>query len=79
MATTEAPNDQPRLGRRCDMGCETWPDEAEYARCPVCEEPTSRYRDVHPLSPEDAQSKVNHIKFERYYEDRCARRGVPSS
>lgn len=65
------------LGRRCDMGCETWPDDDDYARCPQCGEPTTRYRDVHPLDADDARSKRLHIEFERFYAERCERRGVP--
>lgn len=66
------------IGRRCDLGCETWPDEPLYAKCLECGEPTTRYRNVHPIDHEEAQSRLLHQQFEMYYERYCAQRGVPA-
>ena len=39
--------------RRCDLGCLTWPDDRKkYGICPICGEPTTRYRNVE-VSDED--------------------------
>lgn len=65
------------LGRRCSIGCETWPDDVLYARCPTCGEDTTRYKNVSPLDPDEARSLLLHAEFERYYEKRCTRRGIP--
>jgi hypothetical protein len=77
--TTEEDSRGRRSGRRCALGCESWPDESDYARCPQCGEPTSRYSDLYPLSSEEARSKKLHIEFERFYEARCERLGTPTS
>lgn len=55
------------IGRRCAMGCETWPDETEYLSCPICREPTKRYRGVDPMPGKEAKSAKNHGDFEHYY------------
>lgn len=67
-------------GRRCAIGCETWPDEPLYSKCCVCGEDTRKVRgnSVTPLDPDEAESKKLHYEFERYYERRCQRRGIPS-
>lgn len=65
------------LGRRCSIGCETWPDQVIYSCCPTCGEETKRYKNVTPLSEEEAQSILSHIEFERYYAKRCVRLGIP--
>jgi hypothetical protein len=64
-------------GRRCELGCESWPDKAIYNPCPTCGEQTTRYKNLTPLPDDEAQSILSHVQFERYYEKRCARRGVP--
>lgn len=59
-------------GRRCDIGCESWPDTAEYKVCPVCGEQTTCYSNLHPLDVDEARSKRLHIEFELYcYEKRA--------
>lgn len=63
--------------RRCSMGCESWPDEALYARCPICGEKTRRGPNGNPLSTEDAVRKLSFIEFETYYARYCALRGQP--
>lgn len=62
-------------GRRCDLGCESWPDELIYQKCPECGGPTTRFRNLHPMDNDEARSVLRHKTFERYYEDHCARRG----
>lgn len=57
-------------GRRCAFGCESWPDDDEYNVCPKCGSETSRYRNLNPLSEEEARSIKLHIEFEEYYEQR---------
>lgn len=52
------------------MGCESWPDEALYTRCPRCGEPTTRHTNLYPLDSEEAASILSHIEFEKYYERR---------
>jgi hypothetical protein len=61
------------IGRRCAMGCETWPDDQQYALCPTCQERTRRCRNVQPLHPAEALSKKRHADFERW----CAANGRP--
>lgn len=63
------------IGRRCGMGCETWPDDEAYADCPQCGEPTRRCRGVRPLSPDEAQSRKAHLDFESIYEVHESERG----
>jgi hypothetical protein len=66
-------------GRRCSLGCESWPDDDRYSVCPNCGEETERFRNLYPLSLKEAESKVNHIKFEAFYEERCMLRGIPTT
>jgi hypothetical protein len=63
-------------GRRCGIGCESWPDDDEYAVCPRCGEETERYRNLNPLDEDEARSIKLHLEFEEFYEARCAERGV---
>lgn len=64
-------------GRRCDMGCESWPDEMIYQKCPLCGEATTRFANLQPKDPEDARSVLRHQAFERFYEEHCRKRGIP--
>lgn len=64
------------MGRRCALGCESWPDDKDYKRCPQCGEVTTRFNNLLPLTAEAARSKANHLRFEDYYEERCAARGI---
>ncbi len=65
-----------RFGRRCAIGCESWPDLEEYERCPICGEVTTRYNNLLPLTKKEAKSRAAHARFEDFYEERCAARGV---
>ncbi len=67
----------PRPGRRCDLGCESWPDELIYQKCPVCGEPTARYTNLNPVDPDEARSVIRHKAFERFYEVHCQKKGQP--
>lgn len=62
-------------GRRCDLGCESWPDDDDYDTCPVCGEPTERFSNLRPLSDDDAKSMRLILNFEQYYIDYCEARG----
>lgn len=53
------------LGRRCDIGCLTWPDDNKYKVCPICGEPTTRYRGV-TVADDD---EINNAYFEAFYEE----------
>lgn len=49
-----------------------------YAKCPICGEKATRYRDVEPLDDDEARSiKLEH-EFNAYYEKRCQRLGIES-
>lgn len=67
------------IGRRCTLGCETWPDALLFRKCYVCGEDTRRVRGetVEPLSDEEAMKIVLYHEFEKFYERRCRRLGVP--
>ena len=64
-----------KRGRRCDNGCESWPDDDQYNICPVCQEETSKYSNLIPLDPEEAVEIAVRASFERYYEKHCRKRG----
>lgn len=51
------------LGRRCEAGCESWPDDPRYKVCPICGEATKRYRNLSPLD----KSEALHAEFEAFY------------
>lgn len=51
------------IGRRCEVGCETWPDDDQYERCPGCGKPTRRYRNMTPLDDSEARRAA----FEYFY------------
>lgn len=67
------------MGRRCSLGCETWPDEMVYRKCYICGEETRRVRgeSVEPLSKSEAMKIALYHEFEAYYERRCRRLGIP--
>lgn len=71
MAAVEPEDDTPKkgTGRRCAIGCESWPDDDLYKECPQCGEPTERFTNLYPISKELAASKRNHILFEEFYEN----------
>jgi hypothetical protein len=57
-------------GRRCDIGCATWPDKPLYSRCPECGEQTRRFSNAKDdlLDDDEAERRLLHAEFERYYE-----------
>jgi hypothetical protein len=71
--------DRDTWGRRCEIGCEDWPDTLEYRICPRCDGETTRFSNLRPLSAEDARSIKSHIEFNAYYEQRCTRLKIPVS
>lgn len=65
--------------RRCDIGCESWPDAAIFNFCSYCGEPTTRVNNINPtISLEEAKSIKLHELFEKFYEKRCAEKGIPA-
>jgi hypothetical protein len=64
-------------GRRCDIGCESWPDEPIYQKCPTCGEPTTRFSNLTPVSAEEGRSAIRAAAFERFYEHHCREKGQP--
>lgn len=63
------------IGRRCSLGCESWPDEALFTTCPQCGEPTQRMRNLHPLAADEAHNVLAHYEFEKFYVRYCRQRG----
>lgn len=79
MALAE-PEQPEGLGRRCELGCESWPDSNEYAVCPRCGGETTRFSNLQPLSEAEARSIKRHIEFNAYYEHQhCLQRGISPS
>lgn len=62
-------------GRRCDLGCESWPDDDSYESCPVCGQPTERASGLKPLPADDARDLKRTLDFEAFYEAWCLERG----
>ena len=60
------------------MGCESWPDTAFYASCPICGERTQRIMNAEPTISH-AEGKVLKLYelFDEYYAKRCADLGIP--
>ena len=64
-------------GRRCDVGCESWPDDDAYDECPVCGEPTVRFSNLRPLDETEARTLRLQLEFEHYYVEYCENKGQP--
>lgn len=58
-------------GRRCDIGCESWPDDLAYKECPICGQETTRFSNLIPLDKIEAEDAMKRIAFEAYYEKHC--------
>jgi hypothetical protein len=65
------------FGRRCGVGCASWPDKALFAHCPQCGEATTRYSNLTPLSDDEADSILLHKEFDKFYARYCAQLGQP--
>jgi hypothetical protein len=63
------------LGRRCDVGCASWPDDQKYRTCPICGESTSRFTNLAPLDEDEAVSLI----FEHFYEGWCDAKNQPTT
>lgn len=61
-------------GRRCSIGCETWPDKLIYKTCPECGESTVRFSNLKPIPDAEGESVLRQRAFARYYEKWCADR-----
>jgi hypothetical protein len=80
VAASEAPNpDRQTWGRRCDLGCESWPDLLEFQTCVRCGSETTRFSNLRPLSVEEARKIAREIEFNAFYERRCAEKKIPST
>lgn len=64
-------------GRRCDLGCESWPDDAEYKVCPICSCEAPRFSNLRPLDKKEAAKAKARIEFEVFYEKHCEELGQP--
>jgi hypothetical protein len=51
------------FGRRCDMGCESWPDDDKYETCPICGQEAERFSNLDPLT----ETEAAHALFEHFY------------
>ena len=69
--------DEP-ICRRCAIGCESWPDDNLFSTCTHCGEPTRRLKAVPTISFDEARKVKLYELFERFYERRCEKLGVPS-
>ena len=57
------------ITRQCKHGCAHWPDTEAYEYCPGCGGQTRRYRGIKPLTEDEAQSRIKHIEFDRFYDE----------
>lgn len=65
--------------RRCDIGCESWPDEPIFGTCSYCGEQTRRVANINPtITREEARNVKLHELFEQFYERRCEKLGIPA-
>jgi hypothetical protein len=64
-------------GRRCELGCESWPDTLEFKTCLRCGQPTERFSNLTPLSMDEARRLLNQARFNAYYSRRCEERHIP--
>lgn len=65
--------------RRCEIGCESWPDDDIFITCSVCGERTRRVGNISPTIPfEEARSIKLRELFDEYYARRCERMGIPA-
>lgn len=71
MGSTEQPieDERPRQqsGRRCDLGCESWPPDDEFENCPICGQPTTRYSNLYPLDLDEALAIKGRLDFDDFY------------
>lgn len=77
MAEAQRNPDRNSWGRRCDMGCESWPDTTDFATCLRCGGATTRYSNLQPMDFDEAISLLRHARFNRYYEKHCERLKIP--
>jgi hypothetical protein len=53
---------------RCPLGCANWPVNEDFARCLICDQPTT-YRPLAQAMPAaEARSRRNHWLFDRWLE-----------
>ena len=64
-------------GRRCDIGCESWPDKPLFSKCPICGLPTECFDNLEPLDMDEALRIKARAEFDLYYARRCEKLGIP--
>lgn len=79
-------------GYRCDIGCASWPDMVLYKQCPTCGGPCTRFSNLTPMEPDEAEpllkaaldekraqreSAQRHRDFEAFYKRHCDAIGIP--
>ena len=73
-----SPNpDRNTWGRRCDLGCESWPDNEAFKKCLRCGGETTRFSNLQPLTLEEATKLLREAQFNAYYSKRCAELKIP--
>lgn len=78
MAQASRNPDRSTWGRRCPLGCESWPDTNEFARCLECGQETTRYSGLTGVLPlDEARSMLKHAKFNAFYARWCERQRIP--
>lgn len=78
MATDQRNPNRDTWGRRCDLGCESWPDTLDFEKCLKCGEPTTRYSNLSVLDFDEAQRLLRIAKFNAYYARHCERLRIPT-
>lgn len=69
--------DRSTWGRRCALGCESWPDKLDFQKCLRCGEPTTRYSNLTVMPLDEAEALLHRARFNAYYARRCAERHIP--
>lgn len=77
MANAQRNPDRSTWGRRCALGCASWPDTLEYAKCLYCGEPTTRSSGLSVMPEDEAAALLRRAKFNAYYAGRCERLRIP--
>jgi hypothetical protein len=59
---------------RCNPCSTNWPPTTEFQDCPECQARTAFGRNADPIDLSEALSRKRHADFNRFYEDREAKR-----
>ena len=69
-------NDEVPAAYRCSTCSIDWPALLDYGQCPQCGHRTWRNSEGDPLDSDEARKLVGEIQFEKYYQDREAKRAA---